>query len=47
MITKQTEIKFLNKVNMEIIQLSYKRGDLLDTVKALLKFSEKLSLDLT
>ena len=29
------------------IQPSYKRGDLLDTVKAILKFSEILSLDLT
>ena len=30
-----------------VIQQSYKRGDLLDTVKAILKFSEILSLDLT
>ena len=30
-----------------VIQPSYKRGDLLDTVKAILKFSEILSLDLT
>ena len=29
------------------IQPSYKRGDLLDTVKAILTFSEILSLDLT
>ena len=30
-----------------VIQPSYKRGDLLDTVKAILKFSEILSLDVT
>ena len=37
----------LDKYGKFVIQPSYKRGDLLDTVKAILKFSEILSLDLT
>ena len=36
-----------DKYGKFVIQPSYKRGDLLDTVKAILKCSEILSLDLT
>ena len=36
-----------NEYSKFVIQPPYKPGDLLDTVKAILKFSETLSLDLT
>ena len=37
----------INKFNKFVIKQAHKRGDLLDTIRVILKFSEILSLDLT